>query len=264
MHDHDHELIAALAESALDARSVGAEAALAGCPECLTELEVQRTALRALRQAPPPGLTELERARLHRAVAEELGISPPHRLPKSISWGAIAVAAAAVVGVALAGPVLFGLGGGAEQLSTEQAAPAPTTAAATEATAAPEDAAEFRAAAAFPQWIDLGEVDEDDLRLLLDHPARQSASSYTRQEASDLSTEPPAGPAELTCHQESLALSDRNELLVLVGTATFQERESEVYLFASASEDDPGAPLDRAVLWVLDGGSCRILNTQEG
>jgi hypothetical protein len=258
MHNHDDELIAALAESALDARSVGADAALAGCPECLTELEAQRTALRALREAPPPGLTELERARLHRAVAEELSISPPHRLPKTISWGAIAVAAAALVGVALAGPLLFGVGGSAEQPLSEQAAPA-----ATEPTAAPEDAAELRATA-FPQWIDLGEVDEDDLRLLLDHPARQSASSYTRQEASDLSTEPPAGPADLTCHQESLALSDRNELLVLVGTATFQERESEVYLFASASEDDPGAPLDRAVLWVLEAGSCRILNTQEG
>ncbi|MGH8936007.1 MAG: anti-sigma factor family protein [Acidimicrobiia bacterium] len=261
MHDHDHELIAALAEGAShDARSVSAEAALAGCPECLTELEAQRTALRALREAPPPRLTELERARLHRAVAGELGIRRPRRLPERISWGAIAVAAAALVGVALAGPILFGLDGGADEASPE-AAPTATTAAA--ATAAPEAAAELRATA-LPQWIDLGEVDEEDLRLLFDHPARQSASSYTRQEASDLSSEPPAGPTDLTCYQESLALSDRNELLVLVGTATFQGRESEIYLFASASEDDPGAPLDRAVLWVLEAGSCRILNTQEG
>lgn len=260
MHDHDHELIAGLAEGRLDDdRRVAAEAAMAGCPACLTELEAQRTALRALREAPRPGLTELERARLHRAVAGELGISRPRRLPETITWGAIAVAAAAVVGVALAGPVLFGLGGRAEQASSEQAAPAATTAA-----AAPEAAAELRAAAAFPQWVELGEVNEEDLRLLFDHPARQTASSYTRQEASDLSSEPPARPGDLTCHQESLALSDRNELLVLVGKATFQDKESEVYLFASASEDDLGAPLDRAVLWVLEAGSCRILNTQEG
>ena len=258
MHDHDYELIAALAEGALDVR---AEASLAGCPECLTELEAQRTALRALRQAPAPTLTELERARLHHAVAGELGISPPQRSLNTIPWGAIAVAAAAVVGLALAGPVLFGLGGRDERASpVPTAQESATTAAAAEAPVAPEAATELRTAA-FPQWIDLGEVDEEDLRLLFDHPARRSASSHTRQEASDLSSEP---PADLTCHRESLALSDRNELLVLVGTATFQGRESEVYLFASASDDDPGAPLDRAVLWVLEASSCRILNTQEG
>jgi hypothetical protein len=265
MHDHDHELIAALAEGPLDgARSVSAEASLAGCPECLTELEAQRTALRALRQAPAPTLTELERARLHRAVGGELGISSPHRSLYTFPWGAIAVAAAALVGLALAGPVLFGLGGRDERASPVPAAQgSATTAAAAEAPAVPEAATELRADA-FPQWIDLGEVDEEDLRLLFDHPARRSAFSHTREEASDLSSEPPAGAADLTCHQESLALSDRNELLILVGTATFQGRESEVYLFASASEDDPGAPLDRAVLWVLEASSCRILNTQEG
>ncbi|MGH8945874.1 MAG: hypothetical protein ACRDVL_06985 [Acidimicrobiia bacterium] len=260
MHNHDHELIAALAEGALDAsQPTGAEAVLAGCPECLTELEAQRTALRALREAPRPTLTDLERVRLHRAVAGVLDIPPKPRSVRTIPWGIIAAAAAAVAGLALAGPILFGLDGPGEQgfaPAAQREAPTATTAAAADA--------ESLSVAGFPEWIDLGEEDEEDLRLLFDHAARQGASSYTRQEASDLSSGLPAGPTDLTCHQESLALSDRNELLVLVGTATFEGRKSEVYLFTYASEDDSGAALDRAVLWVLEAGSSRILNTQEG
>ena len=49
MHEHDIDLIMALAEGTLDAQqAAAAEAALAACTQCTTDLAAQRLALDAL------------------------------------------------------------------------------------------------------------------------------------------------------------------------------------------------------------------------
>ncbi|MDP8959595.1 MAG: hypothetical protein M3N51_10480, partial [Actinomycetota bacterium] len=106
MHDHQADLIVTLTQEGLDpAERASLEAAVAGCPQCLQELDVQRRLAAALQGAKPPGLTELERVRLRREVARQAGIplgslsSPPagrrrrRRRPSPPSQAAAVVAA---------------------------------------------------------------------------------------------------------------------------------------------------------------------------
>lgn len=73
-HEHDLELIAAIAEGALAPGDLtAAEDAVASCEDCSTDLQLQREALFALQGAPPVAMSDLERATLHRNVAQNLG-----------------------------------------------------------------------------------------------------------------------------------------------------------------------------------------------
>ncbi|NNF11286.1 MAG: hypothetical protein HKN74_13480 [Acidimicrobiia bacterium] len=113
----DNDLIFDLAAGLLPEHEArAAEAALS--PEGRAELEAQRAILAAISSEPAPALTDLERARLHRAVAggiadttRELSpvasVAPPKR--RSVVWMRVASAAAAAalfVGVVAVGSQL--------------------------------------------------------------------------------------------------------------------------------------------------------------
>lgn len=69
MHDHDFNLIAAIAEGAMSpADQAVAETSLAACDACQTDLELQREALAVLRESSPLTMTDIERAAVHRNV----------------------------------------------------------------------------------------------------------------------------------------------------------------------------------------------------
>jgi hypothetical protein len=115
MAKYDPDRIAALAAGSLDpAEAATLEAEIATDPRAAAELAAQRLALDAIRRAPAPVLSAVERTQLRRAVAAALHLedSPEptavvaarRRLP----WRPLAVAAAALVALVAAVP-LFGL-----------------------------------------------------------------------------------------------------------------------------------------------------------
>ena len=130
MHEHDQDIIMALAEGSLDPEaSARAEAAILACDECRADFELQRIALDALHDAPAVYLTATESAHLHDQLRRELQVSPAapsrHRLrPAWGRWVALAAGTAAVFLAAfLVRPNV--LGGGddsAETVAFDQAA----------------------------------------------------------------------------------------------------------------------------------------------
>ncbi len=123
----DPETIAALAEGRLDPeRAREIERAIAADPESAAELAAQRTALAAIRSAPVPALSTDERAGLHAAVAEAIGLaarpSPARTSPRRAPWAAISVAAAALVALVAIVPLTGVLSGGNSSETTTAAA----------------------------------------------------------------------------------------------------------------------------------------------
>jgi anti-sigma factor RsiW len=102
MHEHDHDIITALAEGFLDPEAAArAEAAISTCDECNAELELQRLALTALRNAPAVYLSASESALLHDRLRRELRIAPSRVArtqlrPAWSRWAALAAGTAAV------------------------------------------------------------------------------------------------------------------------------------------------------------------------
>ena len=139
MHDHDFALIADLAEGRLSpAEQAAGEASLVSCEACTTDLQLQREALAALREAPTIRMTDLERAALHRNVAAEL--TPIRQRTDSTSkapWfqrlmPAMAAAAALLVVVGIGSVLVDGAG-------DSDAAPETTATAEQALPAAPQD-----------------------------------------------------------------------------------------------------------------------------
>jgi len=117
MHQHDQELIMALAEGGLDADAAAtARAEVASCPECSRDLELQRIALQGLEGLPRAHMTELESTRLRRSLREELGIARDARVTpakrRRMPMAAFATAAAVLLAVVVAAPTLNLIGGG--------------------------------------------------------------------------------------------------------------------------------------------------------
>ncbi len=147
MHDHELDLIMALAEGSLTgADRAAAEARIAACDGCAAELAAQQLALAALRDAPAPALTDLEAARMRRTLRDELGLVTPAPISAAprrsrFTWQRVSVAlsAAAVLVLFIAiVPALDLFGGGADDMA-DTVAFATTTAATAEAlTEAPE------------------------------------------------------------------------------------------------------------------------------
>jgi len=116
MHNHDYELIMALAEGTLGpAAAASARVEIDACPECAQDLELQIEGLRALQELPTASLTELESARLHRNLRRELGIARPREQQpvarRRLPLAALGTAAAVLVAVVLVGPGLNLIGG---------------------------------------------------------------------------------------------------------------------------------------------------------
>lgn len=128
MHDHKLDLIMALTGATLDAEATAAaEAEIAACDDCVVELAAQRLAIEATAGAPTPKLTEMESARIRRALRQELDLAdPPPAAPAATGsrrWQRLSVglSAAAVILLVLAtaGLNLLGSFGGADSASSE-------------------------------------------------------------------------------------------------------------------------------------------------
>lgn len=139
MHEHDQELIMALAEGTLTPDAAAAASAdIATCAECTSDLELQRIALDALEEAPAVYMSAAESARLHKTLQRELGLPAPApaRAQSQPVWGRVAGwafgAAAVFLGAVLLLPALAG-GGDDEAAdlvaieSTETTSPAAAT-----------------------------------------------------------------------------------------------------------------------------------------
>lgn len=155
MHEHDHDIIMALAEGSLDPEATArAEATIGECDECRADLELQRLALDALHDAPAVYLTASESARLHDRLHSELRMTPalPARSRLRPAWGrwvAVAAGTAAVfLAMFLVLPSVFGGGDDAETVAFEQVADDLGGGADAERMATTEAAAEAPAAAA--------------------------------------------------------------------------------------------------------------------
>ena len=83
MPDHDHDLIAAIAEGRLGPlETETAMRAIADDPAALADLEAQRLALSAMRAAAPVRLADAERDRLRRGVTEAIGLEESAAAPR--------------------------------------------------------------------------------------------------------------------------------------------------------------------------------------
>ena len=129
MHDHDHDIIMALAEGSLDPEAaMRAEGDIAACDECRADLELQRMALAALRDAPAVYLSASESARLHDRLHKELRVAPAEPALARLRpvWGRWAALAAGTAAVFLAAflilPALLGGGDDAETVAFDQVA----------------------------------------------------------------------------------------------------------------------------------------------
>jgi hypothetical protein len=117
MAKHDPDRIAALAAGALDpAEAAVLETEIAADPRAASDLAAQRLALEAIRRAPAPLLSDIERTDLRRAVAAALHLdesAEPAAVTalasrRRVPWRPLAVAAAALTALVAAVP-LFGL-----------------------------------------------------------------------------------------------------------------------------------------------------------
>lgn len=133
MHNHDHDLIFSVANADLEGSALDdAIAEIAGCAECSTELEFQRSGTELLAAVAAPSLAIDERNALRANLQEQLGLVMPEPVVaaprrKGIrNWGPIAVAAVALTGVVFVAPQLGLLGGSAD---TDDFAASATTAA---------------------------------------------------------------------------------------------------------------------------------------
>lgn len=162
MHEHDQDIIMALAEGSLDPDTAErAAVAINACEECRADLELQKRAVTALQEAPRVYLTATESARLHDHLRQELGVGPaePTRAKLSPAWSRWAALAAGTAAVLLAAFLVLPsvLGGGddsAETVAFDQAADEAAGDADMERTATTAAAAEAPTAGALQETDD--------------------------------------------------------------------------------------------------------------
>lgn len=264
MRDEELDLIAALAAGDLDPAAVAeAEALLVRDGVYQEEYEAQQRANEALADVGPARMTELERARVRRAVVAEVAApSPKPAAPRSLRWlRPLAVAAAAVVVVGFAGLALSDLRSGetaaeTSDLSTntlvtasESAAPRlgsdeagaaeDPTGDATEEIADAEMSPQLQAADGGARSLDLGSVNSRDIDDQYLTDIYLGAAQYTVDDPGDLST------TLLSCAAAAGELSD--EPLLAFGTAQYDGRDAQYFGFASRR------------LIFLDASDCSLL-----
>lgn len=117
MHEHERELIAALAEGSLEDETK-ARALLETSPEARAEYRLQLDALAALEGASPTEMTEVERARLHRELWTQVRADKAKTRSTAGIYGWSLVAAALFVVVGLAAVLGGGMLGGQDAAET--------------------------------------------------------------------------------------------------------------------------------------------------
>lgn len=287
MHNHDLDLIAALAEGRLDAdQARSAEESFAGCEECSTNLIAHRASLAATTVAERPGLTMAESAELRRQVGDAVGLAPRvEKAPQRRPWMGLATAAAVVVALVAVAPLVNLLStdsedsaaaattiaatlGSAESSTAADSAEAPLATAppATEAPAtqapAQEGAGDFsglldRDAALPESRLNFGQV--DDLEKFLSEVPQgienEAASraltvpelSYYRQQFAAATDE-----AAVACTPDVvLELAETADSVITIGTANFAGTEFLVLLVTLTDES--------SVVLALDAVTCEVL-----
>lgn len=250
MRDEELDLIAALAAGDLDpAAAAEAEALVARGGQAREEYEAQLLANAALADAGAARMTDLERARLRRAVTAEI-IAPAAAgdMPRSLRWlRPLAIAAATVVVVGFGGLTLFNMGGGGDSAAdealsaieiTSAGGSTATSSAATEsapvAGADTEDTARtsndrslqsLEAAEDLVLPVDLGsvssrDIDEEYLTFIY-----LGAAQYTIDDPGTLRD------SLLSCAEAADELS--NEPLLAFGTARYDGEDAEYFGFVS-------------------------------
>jgi hypothetical protein len=240
MHEHDFELIATIAEGEMrPAEQAAAEAALASCEDCRSDLELQREALTILRAAPPVTMTDMERATIHRNVSA--AVTPAVKtsvLKPTVPWfqrlmPAMAAAAAALVVVGV-GSILI-TGGG----DSDAAAETTTVAAEDIRPATVEESAESTGGVQFDDMADattttmgllapamsivedFGEVSRDglkDLALELSSPQEADEGGAHNLERMSLET-------ALVCSD----IAGEEGMIEAVGRAAVDGEDAEIY-----------------------------------
>jgi hypothetical protein len=116
MHEHDLDLIAALAESSLEDESV-ARALVDQCEMCRAEYRSQTEVLAWIASTPPVEMTDLEKATLHRDLWTELTRAPARAAvtPWWQRWSYVAAGLFVAVGLVA---VLNGEFGGGDSAAT--------------------------------------------------------------------------------------------------------------------------------------------------
>ena len=239
MHEHDADLVAALAEGTLPpADSRVAEAAITGCPRCAADLSAQRTAVTALRSLQGERLHGSERTALRAAVAGAINLdleaeteAPKRkRARRAIPWPSVAVAALSVLAVVAIVPLVGTLttSGSDDDAATAELA---LTTVVTETDTA-------SAAAAVPEagGTALERIADSDLRDLLEDPAALLAVA-----------EPPPGPCDAVAEEFFAGLDG-----VLVG----QLPEFGAVGYFTTGD---GSSVDRIV--VVDPDTCETLSS---
>ncbi len=235
MHNHDLDLVAALADGSLPPEQVSpVRDTVSTCGECRAEFDAQRLILEVLAEPEPASLSEWERARLHQAIAQ---LDAPRPKAAWLMWAPrLAVAAVAVAFVGAFGMVLLNGandGDGAADSPVAAEEPAETTAASSaggltlqaesasdagaEETTAADQATEAAAAApATLPWADLDQLDQiEDLA---------DATYFARQARSMIEV------AELDCYEFGARLNG------LVGVATFRYQGADVEFYSAEEE----------------------------
>ncbi len=248
MHEHDQELIMALAEGTLDDASAETAAAeISACAECSADLELQRFAIEALDAAPDVYLTATESAQLHSNLKHRLGVAAPApaRARRSFSfarWAPIAGLAAVFVLLVAIGPGLITAGD--DDASDEVVAGVETTA-----------AADFAQEAPMEEMASVGRA-EDDLSAdggtdvaATEAPAETTASPETTEAAAETTTAAPTSDAfaflgfveELDTEQLlELIISGDAETLTLSENAKADDPEFLDCLIETASGEAAG------------------------
>jgi hypothetical protein len=158
MHEHDKDLIMALAEGSLDETAAGAaRTEIGACAECSRDLELQQIALSVLDDLPDVYLTAAESSDLHSNLKRELKLQGPAPVPaaRRFAWGrwlpAAGIAAVFLVAI-ISLPNMFGGGDAGDTAAMDLT----TTAAASE---------ETTAAASAPRQAVGGAADDDAMAL---------------------------------------------------------------------------------------------------
>ncbi|HSG80055.1 MAG TPA: zf-HC2 domain-containing protein [Acidimicrobiia bacterium] len=273
MHEHDADLVAALAEGALSPEDTrAAEAAISGCPRCTADHTAQRTAVVAMRSLAGARLGDTERTGLRAAVADAINLDleaapktpTRRRARRAVPWPSVAVAALSVLAVVAIVPLVGTLttSGSDDEAATAELALTTIvtdTAAAAAAEAAPieggeestaqrgDDGALSADAAASPSTLAVSAVPEagestlervadTDLRALLEDPTALLAIA-----------EPPPGPCDAVADTFFTGLDG-----VLVG----QLPEFGAVGYFTTGD---GSSVDRIV--VVDPDTCEILSS---
>jgi hypothetical protein len=287
MHDHDFDLIMALADGMLDASSVqAAEASIAACDECSRDLELQRQALALLGAAPRVGMTEMESARMRRTLRDDLGLAAASQAAavatvkkRRFGWTGALSAAAVLLIVVLAAPTLDLLGTNDSDNATADDAFAALATTTTVASAAPESAAGGSAAedgnvaeaedtlrstelsadestTTFEAASAVGEI-RDDLTLL-DIESAYAASFFAPDARSLYSgaVAPPETDQFDRCAEVGIAELESEDIVVnqwgFVGLREAQGLQEAILVYETASGD--------VVVMVHDAETCEIID----